>query len=167
MPMMWTPEADSILVKLWDEGASMAAIAAELRQAGFDANRNMVAGRRNRLKGHNVAMVMRSRPPPKFKLPQRRRPKKRIKLVSVSNVASKKPVTTDEVDRVQKQPGVDYLDNAGCKALLTKRSGPWNLQMCCGLPTGVDFEGRSSVYCQTHFRLFTQPSAPRMRVHRA
>jgi hypothetical protein len=139
----------------------MESIADALCETGFDANRNSVAGRRSRLKELRVPMVLRLRPPPKPKPPPRPK-KKRIRIVSMNDKVTPKPVTMT-ADEMLKNPGVDYLDNAGCKALLNKRSGVWNLPMCCGLPTAVDSDGNAQVYCPTHFRIFTQPSAPRLR----
>ena len=73
--------------------------------------------------------------------------------------ASRTPVTISEVEALASNEGVEYLENEGCKALLSKRSGKWQLQMCCGEPFGLDYNGAQSSYCPTHFRLFTNPSA--------
>jgi len=161
MPITWTNEADSILVELWNAGASPKAIEEGLRQAGYPVNRNMIAGRRWRLRD-TVPMAKRAPVPP-----PRPRARSRAKVKTVKTVSEKvKRRPAVEVDLTQ-HDGVDYLDLPadGCKALLDKRSGPWNLLRCCGLPQGPDVEDRQSSYCPQHFRLYTYPVTPRMRSH--
>jgi len=161
--MQWTDEADSILVKLWNDGCPMAVIAQGICNAGYTVTRNMVAGRKFRIQGlHEMApRLPLVRPPPK---PRRRtvRLKGRADTVDDKVVASRRPVTAADTDAALKNPGVDYLANEkGCKALLDTRSGQWNLLKCCGLPRGVDYDGRESSYCYFHFRLHTHPPQQR------
>jgi len=55
--------------------------------------------------------------------------------------------------------GVEYLERSedGCRAVLDKRSGPWNLSMVCGRTQANDVTGSRTSYCEKHLQLYTNP----------
>jgi hypothetical protein len=166
MPITWTNEADAILVELWNAGASPKAIEEGLKRAGYAVNRNMIAGRRWRLRD-KVPMAKRAPSTPPKARARSKVKMDEVKMKAVKTVSEKvkrRPVVAVDLT---KHEGVDYLDLPadGCKALLNKRSGPWNLWRCCGLPQGPDLEDRQSSYCPQHFRLYTHPVTSRTRSH--
>jgi hypothetical protein len=157
--MIWDNDADELLMKLWKDGGSLKSVSLAMGEAGYAVSRNAIAGRRHRLVKEGVEMPSRS-PEQQQRIHReatasapRRRP------VSEQKPASTKPVTIEQIEKLSTNDGVDYLKNEGCKALLDKRSGKWKLQMCCGKPFGLDYNGSTSSYCPTHFRLFTNPQA--------
>jgi hypothetical protein len=161
--MIWTVDADSLLVKLWDEGGSLGYVAEGMRRAGYAVTRNAVAGRKHRLLIARAAKFTRTtphsshtiRPQPFVKL----RPIQRSKLMT----EKVRPPTIEELQaRAQNIEGVEYLSNPinGCKAILDRpKGGEWMLAMCCGKP-----RNNGSPYCRTHLALYTN-AAPIPRKH--
>ena len=133
--MDWTPEADQLLIKLWDAGGNIADIVLALQAAGHEVTRNAVVGRKYRLPRGTLRRIV--RPPPQ------------TRKASIY----KKPAPKG---RAVADAGVDYFKNDnGCRALLDHRSGRWNLPMVCGEPR--EPEGS---YCAVHARLYMNPAAP-------
>jgi hypothetical protein len=157
--MIWTGQADALLLKVWKEGGKMTDVAAAMVEAGYDVSRNSIAGRLHRLKKLDATSTDRDTDlcAPKIK-PS---PKPRAKPMKMIDPTPPKrgPVTAEQIATLEQNEGVDYLENEGCKAVLPKRSGKWKLQMCCGRPFGLDFNGAMSSYCPTHFRLYSSPQA--------
>ena len=140
--MIWTADADALMLKLWEKGLSIRQIAIEMGGQGYNVSRNMIAGRKHRLKA----------PPPPIKVQKERmmtKPKLPPKPVQVVDLTTHK--------------GVDYLANSadGCKAIMPTRSGKWQLQMVCGVTQGFDHNGSRSSYCPAHLRLYTNQAAAR------
>jgi len=160
--MIWTPEADALLVSLWNEGGSLQYVASGLQRAGYVVTRNSIAGRRHRIMGQAKFARPSHSIPTKVASPEKRPPTKRS--TSHMTIPKNKPMTVSEINSViTEHIGIDYLDQVpdGCKAILDKpRSGPWHLQKVCGLPR---CEG--SPYCVAHFRLYhnLQPMPRRER----
>jgi len=150
--MIWTDEADALLIRLWDEGGSLSLVAEGMQQAGYVVSRNAIAGRRHRLRsrafkrGDGVAAI-------KVAKPKRVRSKRSTRVMLIK----KQAITTISI---ADNEGVDYLSNPkhGCKAILDKRprSGPWLLQRVCGLPRFGE-----SPYCREHYELYTTAAARR------
>ena len=132
----WTAEADALLIKLWGEGLSLSLIADALKAAGYHVSRNAVSGRRHRISRSQFA---------KRPLIKQRRPRPR----GIVN-ARKKPTPPAEIDALRNVVGVDYFDNAGCKATLDRR-GDWDLPLVCGEPLA------DGVYCAAHSKIFHHP----------
>jgi hypothetical protein len=158
--MIWTNEADELLLKLWMEGKSMLRTSLAMRSAGYDVTRNAIAGRVWRLK-HNHGITIKGRAAPmNFDEEQQYKKstdKPKPSQAEIDEAAQSRLATIMKKasKAVMNEEPVDYLENHfGCKALLDQRGGPWNLPMCCGRPRGYDAEGRRSVYCQDHFNLF-------------
>ena len=157
--MIWTDEADDLLIRLWDEGGSLSYVADGMKKAGYTVTRNAVSGRRHRLP---VQAFRRKTATTATKVVTiERQPQQRSK--PMTKTPSRGPVTTIEIDAIARHPGVEYLDNDyhGCKAIMPSRGGPWDLQRVCGRPRGTDYNGNMSPYCPTHFRMFTNPVAAR------
>lgn len=151
--MLWTKEADRLLIKLWDSGGGLDYCADELRKAGYDATRGAVAGRRHRLP---LGTFKRPPGPSHTKV---RTAKLQSKRKPVSAPVPRRP-TEQEVAALDRVRGVDYFDNVnGCAATLEKR-GRLGLPMVCGEPVTDDYVGNRSSYCLTHFRLFHHPIRP-------
>ena len=162
----WTEEADSLLIKLWDEGGSFAFVRHGLHEAGFDVTRNAIAGRKNRL-GESAFTRKTGRATRKARDIVRVPLKQRSKPVTAPKAAlDRRKIEAAELDELSRNAGVNYLDlrKDGCKALLDTR-GDDKLPRCCGLPRGLDYNGKLSEYCQTHFRLYHYPSSPSVRKH--
>jgi hypothetical protein len=147
MPMIWTDDADKIVIDGWKAGDSLGDIAAKLMAAGFPGvNRNMVVGRRWRLsKRHEMARPQKPQKPRLAPSPPRElaAPVKRVKRV--------RGVTHDN--------GVAYLKSGdGCKAILDKR-GPDGLPMCCGKQR-ITLKGAEmpTPYCDVHHKLYNNPA---------
>ena len=47
--MIWTDDADRLLIHLWNKGGSLKSMAADMQAAGYDLTRNSIAGRKARL----------------------------------------------------------------------------------------------------------------------
>ena len=152
--MKWTSDADKLLARLWNEGETLSGVAKAMCEKGYNVNRNQISGRKNRLKLMGVLLVVREQSP-------------QIRVKINGNVvvplptirsASRLPVTEQELAMLARNPGVEYLalDNYRCKAILDSR-GEYGLPKCCGLLQGLDYSGGPTVYCQTHFRLYTSP----------
>lgn len=132
--MVWTAEADAILIKLWDAGSSLAEIADALAAAGYVVTPNAVAGRRHRLPRTAFTSGWHG-----IKL----RPRPRIERTS-------DPVTPPIPKKKQTGPGVQYFDNvSGCRATLDQR-GDWGLPLVCG----EQLADSNASYCPTHFKRF-------------
>ena len=153
--MIWSEDADALLIKLWDEGGSLAFVAAGMKEAGYDVTRNAVAGRRHRLIPQ--AFVRKKSDPTKtIKAKPISKKEKPMKTSPPPPPPPKKTVTIADVDAIARHQGIDYLDQGpmSCRAILSDkpRSGPWQLQKVCGLPR---LEG--SPYCRAHTMLYTPP----------
>jgi hypothetical protein len=145
--MIWTDEADRLLLSLWSEGSSLGIVAERMCEAGYKVSRNAVAGRKHRLSPDNkeikritIRVRVVERPP------QRSKP-----------VTEKKAII-HEID-INQHDGIDYLELKanGCKAILDRpRGGAWMLPMVCGLP-----RCNEGPYCRTHYRLYTPESMRR------
>jgi hypothetical protein len=152
--MIWTDEADDILIRLWDETGSLDAIAIGLNEAGFPVTRNSVAGRRHRLPREafrrDISAYALEIARPKPELPRRSHQKK----VTPMTDEPKKPIVPTVP--FHEHRGIDYLELQpwGCKAIMSDRSGEdsWGLQKVCGLRRYGD-----SPYCRNHFKLYTAP----------
>jgi hypothetical protein len=158
--MLWTKEADRLLIKLWDAGGGLTYCADEMRKAGYDVSRGAIAGRRFRL------------PHGSFKRPvtARKRVLRPAKFLARITESKRKPVsapvprrpTDAEITALSRVGGVDYFDNVnGCAATLEK-FGRLGLPMVCGEPVTEDYVGNRTSYCLTHFRLFHHPTRPMM-----
>ena len=154
--MLWTDEADDLLIRLWDEGGSLAYVADGMIKAGYDVSRNAVSGRRHRL----PAEAFRRTTPTATNIVRIPSPRQHQRSKTVK-VPSRTPITDAEIAFIAKHPGVEYLENdpRGCKAIMPTRGGPWELQRVCGRPRGLDYNGCISSYCPLHYRMFTTPSA--------
>jgi len=160
--MFWDDNADALLIKFWNEGASLKDVATALNEAGYAVSRSAVSGRRARLPreafnrttatflptktigSKPAARPNRPLPPP----PQRSKP-----------MTEKKVTLTDLETMMTLHEGIDYLDQTlnGCKAILDRpRGGPWMLRPVCGLP-----RCDGSPYCRWHFKMYSQPSIQR------
>lgn len=155
--MQWTDEADALLVRLWDEGGSLAFVARGMAEQGYSVSRNSVAGRKHRLKVsdfHRKTMppIKTVKPEKPINQPRRRR-----------MTTPKLPPTAKEIDDLKRWEGVDYLDlkPSGCKAILDTRGGPWMLSKVCGRLRCFDGNGNRSSYCKLHMRLYSTPSSQR------
>lgn len=145
--MIWTDEADEILIRLWDEGKSLSYVTAGMNEAGYSVTRNAIAGRKHRLPPEAFKRIARSQPVVARSLPATR-----------VRARGKKPMTDKEpkepkVDPMLTNKGVEYLELPawGCKAILNERSEEgWKLHKVCGLRR-VD----GSPYCRGHLRLYT------------
>lgn len=155
--LAWSDEIDQLLIKLWDEGGSLQSVAADMQKLGYNVTPNSIAGRRHRLKGRFAAV----RPP---KQPKQRKPKptneNRSKPMTI--IASRPTLTKGQIDAINRDEGVNYLDNPenGCKAILDAR-GSDGLRKCCGKPRVDDFTGPRSPYCAAHTRLYSPIAASR------
>jgi hypothetical protein len=150
--MIWTDEADDILIRLWDETGSLDAIAIGLNEAGFAVTKNSVSGRRHRLPREafkrDISAYAAEIARPKPAAPWRSHQKK----VTPMTDQPKKPPPTPTVPFHEHQ-GIDYLDlqSWGCKAIMDRRSEDgWRLHKVCGR---LRLEG--SPYCRDHLRLYT------------
>ena len=79
--MIWTADADTLLLRLCEKGGSMKSVANEMGLEGYCITRNMIAGRKHRLRQKGVVIPKlvsgpKPTPPPKLKLfsMARRRP---------------------------------------------------------------------------------------------
>lgn len=148
--MLWSAEADELLIRLWDEGGSLSYVANGMTQAGYVVSRNSVSGRRHRLprecfkrdlSAHAIDRIApRAR---KTNKPKKTRP-----------MTERKPV----ID-LSTHEGIDYLDLQPwqCKAIIDgPRAGPWLLHKVCGLP-----RLHGLPYCRGHNRLYTSPASVR------
>lgn len=141
--MEWDDRADTLIVKLWNDGRTLTLIAEEMRKAGYaDLTRNMVAGRKHRM---SPALFHRPRKPPtQTRLPQR----------------SKQHVTmTQELKDSVEPPeveGIEYLAmrDHHCKATLDRRDKHWGLPLICGKPRTKANGVYSSSYCAFHLHAF-------------
>jgi hypothetical protein len=172
--MIWTDEADDLLIRLWDEGGSLAYVANGLLEAGYRVTRSAVSGRRHRLppaafrRATTTAIkpIKERKPRPTRSKPPVTKPITKPPETDVVKVATRTPVSAAEVNALARHVGVDYLEQttSGCKAIMPSRSGDWQLSRVCGMPRGPDYEGRQSSYCPTHFRMFTNP-LPKKAAH--
>ena len=64
-----------------------------------------------------------------------------------------------EVPKPEPEGGVQYLDRSedGCRAILDKRGGEWDLPMVCGRTQTTDATGSRTSYCAAHLKLYTNP----------
>ena len=143
--MIWTDEADKIVIDGWKAGDSLGDIAAKLIAAGFPGvNRNMVVGRRWRLsKRHEMAR------PPKPQKPRAPSPPRELAA----------PIKRIKVRAVTHDNGVAYMKmRDGCRAILDKR-GPDGLPMCCGKQR-ITLKGAEmpTPYCDVHHKLYNNPA---------
>jgi hypothetical protein len=161
--MVWDKDADHLLIKLWDEGGSLALVAEGMCAAGYNVTRNAIAGRRHRL---SKSAFVREGVPINTVKPATVKPS-RTKSRMTKKIPPRTPVTIGELEELRAREGVEYLNNTsvGCKAILDRRGGDWKLPMVCGEPRGFDYNGCESPYCPTHFRLYTNPQAAARRVH--
>ena len=158
--MIWSADATALLLKLWKDGGAMTDIADAMAAAGYAVSRNAIAGRLHRMKGQDASSTVRQTPPNPSRRRKVTKPKPEFRGRAVDPTPpTRRPITTSDLEALAQNEGVDYLENEGCKALLPKRSGKWQLQMCCGRPFGLDYNGSQSSYCPTHFRLFSNPHA--------
>jgi hypothetical protein len=153
--MIWDGDADALLIRLWDEGGSLSYVADGMKQAGYVVSRNAVSGRKHRLP--EIAFKRKTATATKT---TKSEPKERSKPVSRSKIPSRRPATVEELEALALHSGVDYLEQSrwGCKAIMPTRGGAWKLQRVCGQPRCLDYNGSESPYCQTHFRIFTNPT---------
>jgi hypothetical protein len=157
--MEWTDEPDHILLTLWRAGNSFGKIAAALYEAGYKVNRNAVAGRIDRLRKRAI-IVGRKRAKPTVRCKTVRKPKVKNDQQSPAHAAAF--AETLQAVEAATTDGVEYMINEqGCKAILDKRGGEFNLPMVCGLSRTCDDEGRESSYCPTHHRLFNSGTSYR------
>ena len=70
--MIWTKEADELLIKLWDDGGSLHHVADGMTAAGYAVTRNAIAGRRHRLSRDGEVFKRSGQPPVRIKLTRRR-----------------------------------------------------------------------------------------------
>ena len=152
--MIWTGDDDARLIRLWDSGLSQTQIA---REMGLTVG--SIAGRRCRLR---YGPFLPNDPAYQIKLPKSRRKRAEPVKNIPPELQPLAEVTIKHLEIISRNPGVDYLANTGCKALLERR-GHWQLPMCCGRRCGYDFYGAKTPYCPTHFRLYTNPPAERRR----
>jgi hypothetical protein len=155
--VIWTADADNLLIRLWDEGCSLANVADGMARAGYIVTRSACAGRRHRLSraafkrtGGAIKIIRERKLPP---------PPKRKRSNNMTLTPSRRPLTSAEVAALTSHQGVEYLANTGCKAIMSGRGGPWALPMVCGKRRGYDYNGSPSPYCPTHYRLYTNPQA--------
>jgi hypothetical protein len=164
--MIWDDKADALLIRLWDEGCSLAYVANGLKQAGYEVSRNAVSGRKHRL---TSKLFKRKTATATKTVKVERKPRERSKPVNSVKPTSRRPVTIEELDDITSHSGVEYLEQQtwGCKAIMPSRGGQWDLQRVCGKPRCLDYNGGMSSYCQTHFRMFTNPVPLSRRQHHA
>jgi hypothetical protein len=162
--MIWTDEADDLLIRLWDEGGSLGYVANGMKQAGYVVSRNAVSGRRHRLPPEAFRRETTTAIKPVRETKPKPPPPRSNEVVKV---AARKPVSIAEVDALSKHIGVEYLEQTsfGCKAIMPSRGGTWELQRVCGKPRGPDYNGNRSSYCPTHFRMFTNPLPMPKKAH--
>jgi len=154
--LIWTSQADALLISLWDEGGSLGYVAGGMREAGFKVTRNAVAGRKHRLK-----ITSFNRKTVSIKTVKKAKPINRPRRTHMSNKAAPVKTLSEVLEEMSQWPGVDYLDlpHNGCKAILNQpRSGDWMLQRVCGKKRGRDSSGNRSSYCPAHMRLYSNPS---------
>jgi hypothetical protein len=155
--MLWNDAADRLMLALWTAGNSLRKVAAELCDQGYNVTRNSVVGRKYRLKeqGQDVGRssfnpsvkAAKKKPEPKFHCD----PADATVMKAIANACG---------------GGVDYMENEnGCRAILDKRGGPFNLHMVCGLPRTLDAQGSASSYCETHHVLYNTGPSPIRRMN--
>jgi hypothetical protein len=156
--MIWTVDADDLLIKLWNEGGSLGYVAAGMQRAGYVVSRNAVAGRKHRIMIATRATLFKRTTTVIHTV---KAPPQRIQR-SKPMPEKVRPPTIEELQaRASNIEGVEYLSNPnnGCKAILDKRGGEWALSMCCGrLRSG------GSPYCRVHLALYTNQQ-PMVRKH--
>jgi hypothetical protein len=165
--MIWTEEADSLLIKLFDEGGSYGYVAEGMKAKGYNVSRNAIAGRRFRIaEKQNPFRRTTSQPtkttPPKIIHPINQPRSTRMTDKAATPQAS---VTEKDLEALRVWKGVDYLDLPanGCKAILDRpRAGKWLLQKVCGKPRTVDANGSRSSYCRVHLRLYSNHNVRRL-----
>lgn len=158
--MIWTPEADALLIQLWDQGGSLAYVADGMNKAGYQVSRNAVSGRRHRLTHEAFSRDTKTYATTTIN-PAKQRPFKQRSnnMNDQPKPIPKKPVTISAIEQIAQHDGIDYLDLPpnGCKAILDlPRGGRWQLHPVCGLPR---LEG--SPYCRGHYMLYTPPQTIR------
>jgi hypothetical protein len=128
----WNDAADRLLTDLWESGLTMEGVADAMAAAGHPVeSRSAISGRMNRLRKQGVVFSAREPHRPATKEPKPRQPKK-----------PRFTVTHDE--------GVEYLsDHDGCKAILDRRGGRYNLHLCCGKPREA-----GTPYCPRHLSIY-------------
>lgn len=145
--MIWDADADAALIRLWDEGGSLSYVADEMRRAGYDVNRNAIAGRRHRLR--QDLFKRRDAPPNKVVAPPPKRPRARVRPMT-------EPKPSRPAVDFSNHAGVEYLKlpRNGCKAIMDHlpRAGRFQLQRVCGLP-----RLEASSYCNGHYMAYTNP----------
>ena len=121
--MIWTDDADRLLIHLWNKGGTLRSMAADMQAAGYDLTRNSIAGRKSRLP--NAAFTLRlvpgTRRPKTARRPQRSKP--------VDEKSKKPPLTNDPPVPVEPPfdlstwEGIPYLElkSDGCKAVMDER----------------------------------------------
>lgn len=153
--MIWTDEADKLLIARWYAGASMTQVTEALKAAGHDIQtRNEVAGRMWRLKQKGVVIV---RGPVPLTRKQRTMPPKPIPVTERALRLKYQPPP----GTVRHDKGVEYLKNTenGCKAILDKR-GRHGLHLVCG-KLRCELDGVRSPYCEDHCIKYMSYSANR------
>jgi hypothetical protein len=158
--LIWTDQADALLIRLWDEGGSLGYVARGMQEEGYVVTRNAVAGRKHRLK---ITNFNRQTLPIKTLKPRIiqpiNQPRRRTRMTQ-----KPAPKTDAELlDELSQWEGVDYLSLKpnGCKAIMPTRGGDWMLQRVCGKLRGYDASGNRSSYCPAHIRLYCNPNSPR------
>jgi hypothetical protein len=160
--MIWTEEADSLLIKLFDEGGSYGYVAEGMKARGYNVSRNAIAGRKFRIAPKQV--FRRQSPLPLKTIPPKAihpvRPSNQPRSTQMSDKAATAPqqITEKDIEAIRTWEGVDYLalPNNGCKAILDRpRGGQWLLQKVCGKPRATDANGNRSSYCKVHMSLYS------------
>jgi hypothetical protein len=153
--LIWTDQADSLLIRLWDEGGSLAYVARGMSEEGYVVSRNAVAGRKHRLKlddfRRKTLPIKTVKPEKPINSPRRRR------------MTTPKQPTIKDLEDLSRWEGIDYLDLTpnGCKAILNTRGGQWMLSKVCGRLRGYDANGNRSSYCKLHMKLYCNPNPQR------
>lgn len=156
--MIWTAEADALMIQLWDQGGSLGYVARGLCDAGYKVTRNAVAGRKHRMK-----VTAFHRKTVSIKTVKKSKPINRPRRTHMSQKAAPKTLS-EVVDEMSRWPGVDYLDlpHDGCRAILNQpRGGDWMLQKVCGKKRTRDANGNRSSYCVAHLRMYCNPATER------
>jgi hypothetical protein len=153
--MLWTEEADQLLISLWNSGGSLTSVAHDMQRAGYtDLTRNMVAGRKHRLPKESFRAP--TRPPPHLLNKPRSTP--RLRSIPMLGLTMSVSMIHDSAPPDEPDDGVDYLARRenGCRAILDRR-GHWGLPMVCGVTQAKDAGGNNTSYCAKHLKLYTNP----------
>jgi hypothetical protein len=154
--MIWTEEADALLIKLWDEGGTLTKVADGMAASGYNVSRSAISGRRSRIgRARFARQYHREQTMTEPRVRNRRAP---IGVAPIEPDLPPPPVMRCE--------GVNYLDNPedGCKAILDV-IGTDGLRMVCGMLRGNDWAGSRSPYCRKHYKLFHNPPTPQRKTY--